>query len=71
MEAAIAPAPEFHEGPHPQETHAVKKRVCTRHALFFYMAGGPGFEPGLAESESAVLPLDDPPEVNGSDPFPV
>ncbi len=25
------------------------------------MAGGPGFEPGLAESESAVLPLDDPP----------
>ena len=27
------------------------------------MAGGPGFEPGLAESESAVLPLDDPPVV--------
>ena len=27
------------------------------------MAGGPGFEPGLAESESAVLPLDDPPTV--------
>ena len=26
-----------------------------------YLAGGPGFEPGLAESESAVLPLDDPP----------
>ena len=25
------------------------------------LAGGPGFEPGLAESESAVLPLDDPP----------
>ena len=25
------------------------------------MPGGPGFEPGLAESESAVLPLDDPP----------
>ena len=25
------------------------------------MTGGPGFEPGLAESESAVLPLDDPP----------
>ena len=29
------------------------------------MAGGPGFEPGLAESESAVLPLDDPPVVVG------
>jgi hypothetical protein len=28
---------------------------------FLNMAGGPGFEPGLAESESAVLPLDDPP----------
>jgi hypothetical protein len=25
------------------------------------MAGGLGFEPRLAESESAVLPLDDPP----------
>ena len=29
------------------------------------MAGGEGFEPPLAESESAVLPLDDPP-VEGS-----
>src|SRR5260221_5659941 len=27
------------------------------------MAGGLGFEPRLAESESAVLPLDDPPPV--------
>ena len=26
------------------------------------MAGGLGFEPRLAESESAVLPLDDPPQ---------
>ena len=25
------------------------------------MAGGPGFEPGFSESESDVLPLDDPP----------
>ena len=25
------------------------------------VAGGPGFEPGLTESESVVLPLDDPP----------
>jgi hypothetical protein len=28
------------------------------------MAGGLGFEPRLAESESAVLPLDDPPETS-------
>jgi hypothetical protein len=27
------------------------------------LAGGEGFEPPLAESESAVLPLDDPPVV--------
>ena len=27
------------------------------------MVGGLGFEPRLAESESAVLPLDDPPMV--------
>jgi hypothetical protein len=31
--------------------------------LFYYMAGGQGFEPWLAESESAVLPLDDPPNM--------
>lgn len=29
------------------------------------MAGGLGFEPRLAESESAVLPLDDPPSAGG------
>src|ERR1051326_5957060 len=29
------------------------------------MAGGLGFEPRLAESESAVLPLDDPPRSSG------
>ena len=28
---------------------------------FIFLAGGEGFEPPLAESESAVLPLDDPP----------
>ena len=27
------------------------------------MAGGEGFEPPLAESESAVLPLDEPPRI--------
>ena len=30
------------------------------------MAGGLGFEPRLAESESAVLPLDDPPSEQSS-----
>ena len=28
------------------------------------LAGGGGFEPPLAESESAVLPLDDPPTIS-------
>jgi hypothetical protein len=32
------------------------------------MAGGLGFEPRQAESESAVLPLDDPPKP-GENPF--
>ena len=30
------------------------------------LVGGLGFEPRLAESESAVLPLDDPPAVAGT-----
>src|SRR5205814_6523730 len=30
------------------------------------MAGGLGFEPRLAESESAVLPLDDPPSAEAA-----
>jgi hypothetical protein len=29
--------------------------------IAYKVAGGQGFEPWLAESESAVLPLDDPP----------
>ena len=36
------------------------KRARYKRALFD-LAGGPGFEPGLTESESVVLPLDDPP----------
>ena len=35
----------------------IKVNLC----LTLEMAGGLGFEPRLAESESAVLPLDDPP----------
>ncbi len=31
------------------------------------MVGGPGFEPGLMESESIVLPLNDPPIISYTD----
>ena len=31
----------------------------------FCLVGGLGFEPRLTESESVVLPLDDPPETKG------
>jgi hypothetical protein len=34
-----------------------------REGGFLYLAGGEGLEPPLAESESAVLPLDDPPVI--------
>ncbi len=37
-----------------------KKKTSLRRP-FDFLAGGEGFEPPLAESESAVLPLDDPP----------
>ena len=38
-----------------------KTVIARRNHCFKGMAGGPGFEPGLTESESAVLPLNDPP----------
>ena len=38
-----------------------KEKRCKSMML---LAGGLGFEPRLAESESAVLPLDDPPLTN-------
>ena len=34
--------------------------------LLISLAGGRGFEPRLMESESIVLPLDDPPEMLAS-----
>ena len=37
------------------------KSVIKYKVIYLYLAGGLGFEPRLAESESAVLPLDDPP----------
>ena len=41
-----------------------KNKKATARVAFLFLAGGEGFEPPLAESESAVLPLDDPPVVN-------
>ena len=40
-----------------RRTPLLIEQNCIRNS----MAGGPGFEPGLAESESAVLPLNYPP----------
>ena len=40
---------------------AKKKGLAAKLTPCFVLAGGRGFEPRLAESESAVLPLDDPP----------
>ena len=40
-----------------------RKRKAPTRGAFHFLAGGEGFEPPLAESESAVLPLDDPPVV--------
>lgn len=41
-----------------------KSLTISRKALFC-LAGGRGFEPRLTESESVVLPLDDPPLIVG------
>jgi hypothetical protein len=38
-----------------------RRTVNTWREVIDILAGGLGFEPRLAESESAVLPLDDPP----------
>ena len=37
-----------------------KKRSEKTAFLHYFMAPGPGFEPGLEDSKSSVLPLDDP-----------
>ena len=39
-----------------------QKQKRPHEGAFLFLAGGEGFEPPLAESESAVLPLDDPPK---------
>ena len=48
------------QGSNPELPTAKKEKGPTR-GPFLFLAGGEGFEPPLAESESAVLPLDDPP----------
>ena len=45
---------------------STKHKKATARVAFSCLAGGEGFEPPLAESESAVLPLDDPPEIRPS-----
>ena len=42
------------------DTHVTSAGLVGR--LSQFLAGGPGFEPGLFESESKVLPLNYPPE---------
>src|SRR5713101_6726943 len=44
-----------------QQIQPAAQRRATGAGWGFELAGGLGFEPRLAESESAVLPLDDPP----------
>src|SRR5271168_1056954 len=41
--------------------HGIRPISISSSMLLKWLAGGLGFEPRLAESESAVLPLDDPP----------
>ena len=63
---------QFHKGkagsnayPLNQKGPPAKPKTAPNQGAVFGLAGGPGFEPGLTESESVVLPLDDPP-IGGS-----
>ena len=51
----------------PRRYYKTKKEFTGWNAVnpFLLMAGRPGFEPGLTESESVVLPLDDLPFFKG------
>ena len=40
-----------------------KTRAWSLAKPLFHLAGGPGFEPELTVSETVVLPLDDPPNI--------
>ena len=51
----IAAAMLSNKGLNPKESQPKKRPLKGA----YFLAGRPGFEPGLAESESAVLPLDD------------
>ena len=48
-------------GENPLQAQTKKELRSTTTTPFDSLAEGPGFEPGLTESESVVLPLDDPP----------
>ncbi|CAL7963217.1 hypothetical protein GAMM_40203 [Gammaproteobacteria bacterium] len=42
--------------------HNIQYTTFYKNSVFLaFLAGGLGFEPRLTESESAILPLDDPP----------
>ncbi len=56
----VAPAFGLRIDPSPPARYE-KTRVLR---VFSYLAGGEGFEPPLTESESVVLPLDDPPKLD-------
>lgn len=47
-------------------TQTILRLSTKRSKYLILLAGGLGFEPRLTESESAVLPLDDPPTIEGS-----
>src|SRR5690606_22291492 len=60
IESLAANRPNLAAGSQTPLSSQTKKGPALRGPLFC-LAGGPGFEPGLTESESVVLPLDDPP----------
>ncbi len=50
------------------DSRTPRQKKGPRKGPTIFLAGGEGFEPPLTESESVVLPLDDPP--SSSDRFP-
>ena len=52
---------------HPSRPPSLNKKGAAMATPLVCMAEGPGFEPGLTESESVVLPLDDPPAAKNAE----
>ena len=65
-ESAIRKLEKGTETPNKAPNHRRWSNATAPKVLQNQLAGGLGFEPRLAESESAVLPLDDPPPVGGT-----